>query len=67
MSFCETFVKLSGQMKDEFESLRASTTRKLDILCNSIVEKEIYIGKRTDNNRTIRNDFLIKTIRIFIQ
>ena len=61
MSFLETFVKVSGQMKNEFENLKASTARKLDILCNSIVEKEKYIGKKTDNNRTIRNDFLMKT------
>ena len=57
MSFLETFVKVSGQMKNEFENLKVSTARKLDILCNSIVEKEKYIGKKTDNNRTIRNDF----------
>jgi len=43
-------------MKNEFESLKASTARKLDILCNSIAEKEKYIGKKTDNSRIIRDD-----------
>ena len=43
-------------MKNELENLKASTARKLDILCNSIAGKEKYIGKKTDNNRIIRND-----------
>ena len=50
-------------MKNAFESLEASTARKLDLLCNSMNEKEKYIGKTTDSDRTIRKDYsIIKTI-----
>ena len=56
--FLKTHIKKSGHMKNEFDSLEVSTARKLDILCNSLNQREKYIGKKTDIDRTIRNDFL---------
>ena len=63
-SFNETRIKVSNHEQNEFKNLKASPARKLEILCNSVDIKEKYIGKKTDTDRTIRNDKKIGTIKI---
>ena len=55
-SLNKTRITVSNHEQTEFKNLEVSPARKFEILCNSVDIKEKYIGKKTDTDRTIRND-----------